>query len=179
MEFTNDGSRVFTREGVIDNPLQSEFSPLTVSVAPPAQILSGSAHSLLKRSDNDELRAIVMPTASGSRVTELTGEVSATADGGVPRAITARMTSKSNTQGQWLLSMQLYDWVSGAWSSVAATESVLGVAWSDLLLTTRNDTSRYIAGDGVIRLRYTVRGALGRQPRLDHSIDYVRFDVVH
>lgn len=178
MEFTNDGSRVFTREGVIDNPVQSEFSPLTAWVVAPAQILSGSAQSLLKRSDNQELRAIVMPMSNGSRTTQLVGEVSTVMGSSTPRAITVRMTSKANTVGQWLLTLQLYDWVSGSWSSVATTESAIGVAWTDLLLTIRNDTSRYIAADGAVRMRYTVRGVLGRQPRLDHSIDYVRFDAV-
>ncbi len=177
MEFTNDGSRVFTREGVIDNPVQEEYAATSLSATPPAFVVSGTLASLVKPRDDDWLRLAILTFSS--KAFPIIAEARTTIDVENPRALRARIRSQSNTAGAWTLAMQFYDHVSGSWSTVARVAAPLTQSVSELVLSTTQDVDRYVAADGTVRMRFTVDGlALGSTIRPDISIDYVRFEVV-
>lgn len=177
MEFTNDGSRVFTREGVIDNPVQEEYAATSLTATPPAFVASGTLASLVKPRDDDWLRLAILTFSS--KAFPIIAEARTTIDVENPRALRARIRSKSNTQGAWTLSMQFFDVISGSWSTVARVAAPLSQTVSEQVLSTTQDVNRYAASDGTVRMRFTVDGlALGSSIRPDISIDYARFEVV-
>lgn len=177
MEFTNDGSRVFTREGVIDNPVQEEYAVTSISATPPAFVVSGTLASLVTPRDDDWLRLAILTFSS--KAFPIIAEARTTVDVENPRALRARIRSQSNTAGAWTLSMQFFDVVSGSWSTVARVAAPLTQSVSELVLSTTQDVDRYVAADGTVRMRFTVDGlSTASNIRPDISIDYVRFEVV-
>lgn len=176
MEFTNDGSRVFTGDGVIDNPVQDEYAATAMDFLPPVNVVSGSLSSTVAPRDNLWLRlAAFTSSARASLPVEFSADVSTDS----VRLVRARMKCKASSAGSWRLTLQLFDHVSGTWSSQARTDSQLTTTPVELTVSSNVDPARYVGPDGRVRLRMLEQSvSIPRRGRPDVSIDYLRFEVV-